>query len=101
MKTRIDLHSELKNILNSNNVYYQPPENFKMEYPCIRYMRDRHRVYSANDKKYINKKRYQIILIDRNPDTPYHDKIMEMEYSNLDRHYVHGNLYHDVYSIYY
>ena len=37
MSKRVDLGNKLKEILGSNNVYFQPPDNLKMVYPCIRY----------------------------------------------------------------
>ena len=37
MSKRIDLGNKLKEILGSSNVYFQPPDNLKMVYPCIRY----------------------------------------------------------------
>ena len=38
-RKRTDLHEILKEILGSDNVYFQPPESYKMEYPCIVYER--------------------------------------------------------------
>ena len=37
MRDRLDLHECLCKILNSNNVYFQPPENVRMNYPAIVY----------------------------------------------------------------
>ena len=45
MKTRMDLQKLLEETIGKRkdgvqNVYFQPPENLKMVYPCIRYSRD-------------------------------------------------------------
>ena len=37
MGTRLELQSKLEEILGSRQVYYQPPETVKMEYPAIVY----------------------------------------------------------------
>ena len=36
-RTRLTLQTKLEDLLGSKHVYYQPPENLKMEYPAIRY----------------------------------------------------------------
>jgi len=33
MGTRLELQNLLENILGSRNVYFQPPENLKLNYP--------------------------------------------------------------------
>ena len=38
MRTRLDLDDTLREIMgDKGSVYFQPPENLKMKYPCIRY----------------------------------------------------------------
>ena len=32
-KTRLDLQSALEEFIGNSNVYYQPPEGFKLKYP--------------------------------------------------------------------
>ena len=41
MDKRQTLQSELEAILGSRNVYYQPPANLKMQYPAIRYKKQK------------------------------------------------------------
>ena len=36
---RLKLHERLVEILGTDHVYFQPPENFKLEYPAIVYSR--------------------------------------------------------------
>ena len=36
---RLQLHEILVGILGNENVYFQPPANLVMQYPCIRYER--------------------------------------------------------------
>lgn len=101
MPSRIDLQKKLESLLGSRNVYYQSPETIKMEYPAIRYSKTDIETKFANDKRYMHKNRYEIIVIDRRPDNLVIDKILEMPMSSYDRHYVADNLNHDVITLYY
>ena len=52
MSSRIELQDELENLLGSKNVYYQPPESVKMEYPAIVYRRSNINNNFADDLVY-------------------------------------------------
>ena len=101
MNSRLKLHEILVNILGSNHVYYQSPEDLKLEYPCIRYSKDDIDSKFADNIKYINKKKYIIIVIDKLPDSDVIDKILELPLSSYERHYTSDNLNHDVIILYY
>lgn len=101
MGQRVKLQQILEEILGSKNVYYQPPENVRMNYPAIRYSKEGIDSKFANNSKYINTKRYQITLIDRRPDNSAIDKILNLPLSSYDRHFISDNLHHDVITIYY
>lgn len=101
MASRIELHQELINLLGLKNVYYRAPENVKMEYPAIRYKRSDVDVKSANDKPYMHKNKYEIIVIDRTPDNPVIDKLLKLPMCTYDRSYTADNLNHDVLTLYY
>lgn len=100
-RTRLNLQSELENLLGSRNVYYQPPENLKMEYPCIRYSKSDIQSFYANNKKYIYNNVYDLVIISKKPDDPVIRKILELPYTEFDRHYVSDNLNHDIIRIFY
>lgn len=101
MATRLDLHNKLKELLGLPNVYYQSPENTKMEYPAIRYSLSKISSRYADNTNYSNLTRYEIIVIDRKPDNPVIRKILDCNYASYDRHYVSDNLNHDVLTIYF
>ena len=101
MDSRLKLQTLLENYLGSRNVYYQPPESLKMEYPCIRYSKARPDVKHADNVKYLNKDRYEIIVIDRRPDNKVINDLLTMSYSSFDRHYVSNNLHHDIINLYF
>lgn len=101
MKSRLDLQTELETILGSRHVYYQPPENLKIEYPAIIYSVNDYMNINADNIKYNNRVQYQITVVDKKPDNAAIMKILEMPLSSFDRHYAYNNLNHDVITLYY
>ena len=101
MANRLDLHETLCNILGSRNVYFQPPESVKMEYPAIKYSLSNMKNNHANDKVYTQSRSYQIIVIDKSPDSMISDKISKLPYCKFDRSYASDRLNHYVYTLYY
>lgn len=101
MANRLDLHETLCNILGSRNVYFQPPESVKMQYPAIKYSLSNMKNNHANDKVYTQSRSYQIIVIDKSPDSMISDKISQLSYCKFDRSYVSDGLNHYVYTLYY
>ena len=63
------LRSIVKQRCGSENVYYQPPANLQMKYPCIRYELNKLRNLHANDKVYRQTVHYTITVIDPKPDS--------------------------------
>ena len=98
---RLMLQSKLEELLGSKNVYYQPPASKSMEYPAIRYSKSKIVTTFANNAVYSKRDRYEVIVIDRLPDNPVIDALLEMPYCVHDRHYVADNLNHDVLTLYY
>lgn len=101
MNRRLELQSKLEALLGNRNVYYQPPESLKMEYPCIRYSKSDIESTYADDMKYSNHKKYELVVIDKRPDNPVIDEILKLPFSTYDRHYASNNLNHDVIILYY
>lgn len=101
MNKRLELHNKLIALFCNDHVYYQPPENLKMEYPCIRYSKSDITSRHADNINYVNKTSYEIVVIDKHPDNVVIEKILELPLSSYDRHYISDNLNHDVIRIYY
>lgn len=101
MERRLKLHEMLTDVLGSENVYFQPPESLKMQYPCIRYERSGDATDHADDILYRDRTRYELILIDPNPDSIFCKRIKNLPLTSYNRHYTADNLNHDVYTIYY
>lgn len=100
-RTRLNLQSKLEELLGSKHVYYNPPENLKMEYPAIRYSKNDIENTYASNIKYISRNVYDLVVIDKKPDNPVIKKLLELPYSEFDRHYVADGLNHDIIRIFY
>jgi hypothetical protein len=99
MGQRLDLHQILLGI--TPNVYFQPPTNVRLEYPCIIYHRDFVDTKFADDHPYNHTKRYMVTVIDRDPDSELPDKVADLRMSTFDRFFTADDLNHDVYSVYF
>ena len=100
-RTRLNLQAKLEELLGSKHVYYNPPENLKMEYPAIRYCKSDEEDIYANNIKYLSMSVYDLVVIDKKPDNPVIKKLLELPYSEFDRHYVADGLNHDIIRIFY
>jgi hypothetical protein len=99
MASRLDLQSLLEEI--TDDVYFQPPTNIQLSYPCIIYVRDGSDTKHADNRKYRRTKRYQVTVIDRNPDTDLSDKVEELPLCTFDRFFVADKLNHYVFTLYF
>lgn len=101
MASRLELQTKLEELLGAKHVYYQPPSSLEMSYPAIVYSKDDVMLTRANNSVYLKHNRYQIIVIDRRPDNPVIDKLLELPYCFYDRSYKSDNLNHDVLTLYF
>lgn len=102
MASRIELQVKLESVLGTRNVYFQPPESVKMNYPAIRYEMSGGLEEYADDMVYHKRKRYTITVMDRNPDSLIPDKLQDaFKYCSFDRCYTFENLYHYTFTLYY
>ena len=102
MASRLNLHEEFCNILETRNVYFQPPASFNMSYPCIRYSPSEPDQKYADNRYYTKTNRYDGIVIDRDPESKIPDKILEhFSRCKLGNPYVADNLNHFPFTIYY
>lgn len=100
MKTRIDLQTMLENIVESRRVYFQPPENLVIKYPCVVYsIRNVKNVY-ADDDIYKQDFYYELIVIDSDPDSEIFKKLCKIKECKFRNFYISDNLNHFVFDIY-
>lgn len=101
MATRLELQALLESLLGSRNVYFQPPESIKMNYPAIVYGLEDIENTFANDGVYLSRKKYSVTIIDKNPDSPIVDKVATLPTCRFNRHYKSENLNHYVFLLYF
>lgn len=99
MGQRLDLHEILVQI--TPHVYFQPPASMSMQYPCIVYQQDNARTEFAGNKPYMYSKRYQVTVIDRNPDSIIPDTIAWLPETLFERHFTANDLHHSVFTLYF
>lgn len=99
VEKRLELHAMLKGICS--NCYFEPPTNKKLTYPCIIYSRSNNFVRRADNKPYIITTRYQLTVVDNDPDSMIVPEIEKLEKCTFDRHFNADGLSHDVFTIYY
>ncbi len=98
---RLQLQALLEALLGTSNVYFQPPSNVQIQYPCIVYKRDTADTVFADNAPYRYTKRYQITVIDRNPDSGIPNEVASLPLCSYDRFFTADNLNHDVFNIFF
>lgn len=99
MAPRLQLHNLLTEKVE--HVYYQPPNTMTIEFPCILYARDDSFAEHADNRPYIHAKRYQLTVVDRNPDSPLPDQVEALPLCSFDRAYAMDELNHWVFNLYF
>lgn len=101
LSRREQLHLLLVATAGHNRVYFQAPPNNMMQYPAIVYERDSRETNYANNLPYTSTKRYQVTIMDRDPDSDTPDRVAALPMSSFERHFNADGLNHDVYTLYF
>lgn len=104
VQKRRELHTSLTTILGSSNVYFQPPSNITMKYPCFVYNRSSPYTINADDQTYLLRGHYSLTYIDSNIERAMamQTKLLKsFEHISVERSFTSENLNHDVYNLYY
>lgn len=101
MDRRVELHHILENTLGTKNVFFEPPESFKLTYPCIVYYLSGHNERRADNDQYTLIKHYTMVYITQKADDAMIDKLEKLKFCSLNHPYVSSNLHHYAYNLYY
>lgn len=101
MGDRLNLDAIFEELLGSNEVYFQPPTSVKMQYPAIVYRRYNIDNTHADDGVYKQSLEYEVIVIDRDPDSEIVMKVSRLPRCRHERHYTADGLNHDVFKLIY
>jgi hypothetical protein len=99
MGLRTELQSLLEGLIA--NVYFQPPANLEMAYPCIVYKLDNMTTDFANNTPYLITPRYLVTVIDLDPDSLIPKAVASLPMCLMNRAFVAGNLNHTVFILYF
>ena len=72
-----------------------------MSSPAIVYSLDDIDKTYAHDGVYLSKRRYTIVVIDKDPDTNLVQKVTNLPMSRFDRHFKKDNLNHYIFNVYF
>lgn len=100
MATWHELQSKLEDLLESTNVYFQPPESVKMKYDAIKFRKTKIQSRYADDTLYSRMNCYEVIVISRMPEHPVIERLLQLPYCSHNTSYKADNLYHDVFTLY-
>lgn len=95
-----ELQATFEELLESRNVYYNPPSSVYMKYDAIVFNRSRIDNTFADDNVYGQHYRYEVTTITQDPDASIIDKISKLPMCSHDRHFVSDNLHHNVFTLY-
>ena len=100
-RNRLNFRELLLREVGLSTMYFQPPDNVHMIYPCLRYSVEGMPAMHADDQPFIVSTRYSVILIDKDPDSIYVGRLAKIPGVRFDRFYTSDNLNHWVFSITY
>lgn len=72
-----------------------------MEYPCILYKLDKREASHANNAPYQKSKRYQLTVMDQEGTSLIPEAVEDLPRCSFERRFVVGQLYHDVFNLYF
>ena len=98
-RPRSELHALLKGLEGVKDAYFQAPTT--MEDPCIIYERASSRPTWADNVKYLFKKGYTVIVVDRDPDSPIPDLVEALPDCRFNRFYRTNGLNHYAFDLFF
>ena len=100
MTNREEFNACLVELIGNDHVYFQPPENLRIKYPCVIYSLDGLFEPKADNIDYSRRRKYEILYITHDPDDLNIEKISDLPFCSMKRPYVADNLHHYPYTIY-
>ena len=102
-ESRVEFHEKLCTFLGSRNVYFQPSENTKLQYPAILYNLIRYNQRFADNISYRKMPSYSVTVVVCSADLDLIPRMLDsFTYCSLERPpYVADGLVHYPFEIYY
>lgn len=100
MASRLKIDNLLRDLLGpGGHLYFQPPPNLSMKFPCIVYERARINTRFADNSPYHLNDVYQVTYIDTDSDSEMPDKIAKLDRCVFERFYISDNKYYSVFRL--
>ena len=100
MTDRLTLHDRLLQIVP--HVYFQPPSNVRMNYPCIVYNKSTNQKTFANNQIYTRRQEYTITAMDRDPDSLMGEQLEDtFDYCYITNRFTMDGLHQTTLNLYY
>lgn len=99
---RMMLHNKLLTLSNVKKVYYQPPMNVKLQYPCVIYQFDNYETTNAANDDYLRFPSYTVTVIDYDVESSIHEELLDMRGDftiRFDRFFIADGLCHWAFSV--
>lgn len=96
MTNRLTLQHKLEEILGSDNVYYNPPESQKMNFPAIVYNLSDIRQVHADNRKYVDFTSYKITIVSKKVDHPAIRGVLDLPMTKFSTNFTKNGYYHTV-----
>ena len=97
---RVSLQRKLESLGDiTHKVYYQPPDDITIEYPCIIYERSNIKNTSADDTVYQQTYSYNIIVAEKSPVSALVEEVSKLTGIRFLNHYVRNKIIYDSFTI--
>lgn len=97
---RVNFDTKLRSILPPEyTLYFQPPTNTVLKPPYVLYKRLDVAQRMASNVKYISKEKYQITVVDSDPDSVLASILTMHPDAHFQQEYPQNNLYHHVFNM--
>lgn len=90
------IHNLLLTLPGVAKIYYQPPSNVQLEYPCVIYQRDDVSKKHADNQPYFRKNEWMVTTIEMDSDIPISEAVGALQTSEFNRSYNNDGLFHNV-----
>lgn len=94
------LYPMLDAVSDEVTVYYQPPEEIKLDYPAILFEKTGGEYSFANNKVNSKAAKFKVTVIYKDPNFEYEESMSHIRYCSPDTSFRTEGLYHDVYTVY-
>ena len=103
-ETRLFLHALLQNMFSDVSIYYRPPGNIILNYPCIVYEKKAYEPSFGNSTPYVVGMRFQVSLLSKLPGYTSVRDILSLNGQGAivadSDSYENDDIVHDVFTVY-